>query len=248
MVGPVQRDQGDLGPRLLDRTSSIAGHPASPARPPESARLPFWPVTPDIRRIEVDDVASATVSAARAFYDDPVLGWFQPKLVRQQRGLVRPMGAMIADCLGAGEVWVSVVDGRARGVAAWLLPGRYPRGVGRDLRLGLRSLPAFLPLSARSLPGIRLAVAIERAHPHHPHWYLSLLAVDPLLQGRGLGTALLGPVLARADAEALSVYLETQKPENLTWYARSGFAVSEELRVGPCPPVWGLTREPRVET
>jgi GNAT superfamily N-acetyltransferase len=191
-----------------------------------------------------DDTVSATISAARAFYDDPVLGWFQPRLLRQQRSFHRPFGAVIGDALQDGEAWVATVEGRVRGVAAWLPPGSYPRSIRRDLRVAIRSLPAFLPPSRHALGGVRLVATIERAHPNEPHWYLALLAVDPLLQGRGLGTALLQPVLARADDDGLLAYLETQKPENVPWYARSGFTVTETFQVGPFPPVWGLRREP----
>jgi GNAT superfamily N-acetyltransferase len=203
---------------------------------------------PEVRPICQQDLPSATASAARAFYDDPVLGWFQRDLLRQQRQFPAAFKAAILDAMAAGEVWVAVVDGRARGVAAWLSPGSYPRSPRRDLRLAVRSLRAFMPPSLRAVRyGISLVLAIERVHPRTRHWYLGLLAVDPLLQGRGLGSALLEPVLTRADDEGNVAYLETQKPENVTWYARSGFAVSEELRIGPCPPVWGLLREPKGE-
>ena len=49
---------------------------------------------------------------------------------------------------------------------------------------------------------------IERDIPS-PHWYLSILGVDPDHQGKGLGGELLKPVLAQADAQGLPCYLET---------------------------------------
>ncbi len=60
------------------------------------------------------------------------------------------------------------------------------------------------------------------------HWYLPTLGVDPLSQGRGVGGALLQPVLARADAEGLFCYLETEKEINVTFYRRHGFEVVVE--------------------
>ena len=47
------------------------------------------------------------------------------------------------------------------------------------------------------------------------------------MQGRGVGSALLEPALARADGEGMPCYLETQKEENLSFYARHGFAVRD---------------------
>lgn len=58
---------------------------------------------------------------------------------------------------------------------------------------------------------LRLFMEVERRHPREPHWYLALLATDPSVQGRGLGTALLAPVLEQCAREGIPVY--TRDPE-----------------------------------
>ncbi len=55
-------------------------------------------------------------------------------------------------------------------------------------------------------------------------WYLSIIAIDPASQGRGLGRALLAPTLAEADASNAVSYLETFSARNLPFYERLGFA------------------------
>lgn len=85
---------------------------------------------------------------------------------------------------------------------------------------------------------------VERRHPREPHWYLALLATDPSVQGRGLGTALLAPVLEQCAREGIPVYTETQKKENVSWYARSGFDVAREITLPGTPTVWCLARTP----
>ena len=55
---------------------------------------------------------------------------------------------------------------------------------------------------------------------------------------------MLAPVLARCDTEGLPAYLETQKEENIAYYARHRFDVVRKLELEPCPPVWTLLREP----
>jgi GNAT superfamily N-acetyltransferase len=51
---------------------------------------------------------------------------------------------------------------------------------------------------------------VERMHPtKEPHWYLAFLGVEPSEQGRGVGSALLRPVLDRAAAEGAPAWLET---------------------------------------
>ncbi len=55
----------------------------------------------------------------------------------------------------------------------------------------------------------------------------------------GLGGALLARTVARADAQSVPAYLVTMKRDNLAYYARFGFEVRQQLRVGrplPQPP------------
>lgn len=54
-------------------------------------------------------------------------------------------------------------------------------------------------------------------------WYLSIVAVTPERQGRGLGARLLAPTLGEADAARAVCYLETFNPRSLTFYRRLGF-------------------------
>ncbi len=55
------------------------------------------------------------------------------------------------------------------------------------------------------------------------HWYLPQLGVHRQHQGRGVGSAVLQPILMRADVEGLPCYLETEKLRNLPFYRRHGF-------------------------
>ncbi|MCU1375261.1 MAG: GCN5-related N-acetyltransferase, partial [Actinomycetia bacterium] len=71
------------------------------------------------------------------------------------------------------------------------------------------------------------------------------LATDPTVQGRGIGSALLAPVLEECDRDGLPAYLETQKEANVSWYGRAGFVLRDEIRLPATPPVWCLWREPR---
>jgi GNAT superfamily N-acetyltransferase len=98
-------------------------------------------------------------------------------------------------------------------------------------------------------PLVALAWAgLERHHPvRPPHWYLAVLGAEPASQGKGLGSAVLAPVLEQCDADGVGAYLESSKERNIDFYARHGFRVSEELRLGGArgPRLWGMWREPR---
>jgi GNAT superfamily N-acetyltransferase len=60
-------------------------------------------------------------------------------------------------------------------------------------------------------------------------WYLSIVAVAPQAQGRGLGARLLAPTLAEADAATAVCYLETFNPRTLQFYERLGFVTRAEF-------------------
>jgi GNAT superfamily N-acetyltransferase len=78
------------------------------------------------------------------------------------------------------------------------------------------------------------------------HWYLMILGVDPPRQGQGLGSALIAPVLTRADADGLPCYLETTKEKNLAFYGKQGFEVIvEDVLAKNGPPFWTMKREPK---
>ena len=86
---------------------------------------------------------------------------------------------------------------------------------------------------------------IERVHPRAPHWYLAVIGTDPPEQGKGVGAALLDPILERCDREATGAYLESSKPENVPWYERFGFTVTGQIDLPDGPPLWSMWRDPR---
>ena len=69
-----------------------------------------------------------------------------------------------------------------------------------------------------------------RRDPSEPHWHLGPVAVDPHLQGHGIGD----------DCAALS-YLETDKSENVRFYQKFGFRVTEQATVLGIPN-WFMSR------
>ena len=75
--------------------------------------------------------------------------------------------------------------------------------------------------------------------------YLSIIGTDPAAQGRGVGSALLEPVLRQCDEDGIPAYLESSKERNVAYYARHGFRVRDELTLPRGPRMWLMWREPR---
>ncbi len=200
-----------------------------------------------VARMQPGEQDAVVGAVARAFSDDPLFGYFIPNLVQQSKGILAFMGAGVADAKPFNEIWVAHAGDKVACAAVWLPPGAYPRSRQRDLMTTLRGAPSFARAGARVPGAFRLLSEVDKAHHElsEPHYYLAILGTDPLYQRTGAGTAALQPVLDTCDAQGLAAYLETQKEENLAYYARHAFEVVRKLDIAGCPPLWTLLRKPR---
>jgi ribosomal protein S18 acetylase RimI-like enzyme len=82
-------------------------------------------------------------------------------------------------------------------------------------------------------------------HPSEPHWYLPLIGVDPIQQGKGLGSALMRHALIRCDREKKLAYLESSNAKSIPLYERVGFERIGTIQAGTSPPLYPMVRTPR---
>jgi GNAT superfamily N-acetyltransferase len=110
------------------------------------------------------------------------------------------------------------------GVAVWLLP----QSSESELRAA-RAKRSFLERTLEPRGTANYYRIVEymsgKAESIVPDdaWYLSIIAVDPALQGGGRGQQLLAPTLEEADRLGVVTYLETFGSHNLRFYERLGF-------------------------
>lgn len=178
---------------------------------------------------------------SRAFEDDPVAAHLIPSDRRRPAGLRAFFRLQLRkDLLPYGGVFTTE---ERTGAALWAPPGKpAPRG----LRMLLSVVPVAPYVVGRHFSRtVRSLAQIEAVHPREPHWYLATLGTDPSCQGRGIGSALLQPVLQRCDAEGVRAYLESSKESNVPFYRRHGFEVTGEVRLPGGPAVWTMWRDPR---
>ncbi len=197
-----------------------------------------------VRPFAEADQREAIAVLARAFSIDPLFDFFSRDLLHEHRLLPKMFTAYLHELRADGRSWIAEVADRPLGYAGWLPPAAFPRSARQELAAALRALPVVLR-ARHALGAARLLAETQRRHPRGEHWYLQLLAVDPTLQGRGCGAALIQPGLDAADADGLFSYLETQKEANLAWYNRFGFAVTDTIELPGLPPVWCMTRPAR---
>ena len=196
-----------------------------------------------VRQAGTADLVQVAGTLGQAFADDPAVRWLAaPDEKRYERtGPGAFAAALRVSYLPKAEVHTTA-DGNA--AVVWVPPDKWKTPVGDTLRL----LPAYLRLSGTRLPRLlKLVTAMEKRHAQaeEPHWYIPFIGTRPAHQGKGLGSALLAHVVARADAEGRPAYLEATAPRNQLLYHRHGFEAVDELRVDACPPLTVMWRPPR---
>jgi GNAT superfamily N-acetyltransferase len=191
-----------------------------------------------LRHATAQDIPRLKKVMAEAFLDDPVLGWLMPEDSKRLTRLRRYFEIELRHlALPRGRVWTT---SDLAGAALSLPPGKWRS----PLRVTLLEGSAFgLHLSRAA----RLGAAIEWRHMHGPHYYVRDVGVLPNMQGRGLGSALMGPTLERCDREGVPAYIEASSERSATLYERLGFQHTRELRVGSSPPLWLMRRPPSSE-
>ena len=172
---------------------------------------------------------------AMAFAADPFVRWIYPdpnQYLSNIREMLIRFGGKAFD---HGTAYY--VDGFV-GAALWLPPDIHPdeEALGEHMQ---RTISESILEDAFSV-----LEQMEHCHPTDPHWYLPLLAVDPVHQGNGYGSALLKDAIAKFDTDGMIAYLESSNPRNISLYKRHGFEIITEIQAGTTP-VTPMVRKPR---
>jgi GNAT superfamily N-acetyltransferase len=128
-----------------------------------------------------------------------------------------------------GEKFVATDGSRILAVAHWV-------------RSPACQFPTFekLRMTPKMVRGLGLSSALKvfswvstwsRHDPSEPHVHLGPIGVEPEAQGRHVGSKLMEKYCAELDRTGLAGYLETDRPENVAFYSRFGFAVTETATV-----------------
>ncbi|MDO3646661.1 GNAT family N-acetyltransferase [Nocardia mangyaensis] len=197
-----------------------------------------------VRAAGHSDIWAAADTLAAAFAHDPVMRWILPDERHRAVGMPRFFATVARHVFvpaGASELALRP-DGTVAGTALWTPPNRRQTSPRTDLRM----IPALVrALGRRILAGKQVADLLEPHHPAEPHWYLGMIGTAPDARGAGYGNALLRSRLDRIDAEGSTAYLESSNPDNVPYYERFGFTVTDEIRIPGGPPLWLMLRAPR---
>jgi GNAT superfamily N-acetyltransferase len=195
-----------------------------------------------VRQASAGDVAGMSRTLSRAFYDDPVWQWFMPDDATRRQQLQVVFATFTRKLYQRhGDDCYTTDD--YSGAALWAPPGHGKMSTTDTLRIA----PGWTRAIGwrHLLRSLRGSAGFDKVHPHERHYYLPFVGVIPEAEGRGLGTALIRPVLEKCDRERIPAYLEATSVGSRRCYERAGFhTLSEQRLAGDGPPFWPMWREP----
>ena len=142
-----------------------------------------------------------------------------------------------------GEIYTTPnVDGGA----LWICPGA-SLTIGHAMKTEILSLPQKLDRStlARWMNVVTCLDSVRHQLTDKLHWYLMAIGTEPSTDA-SVRRALMAPVLATADWDLRSCYVETFHERNLPFYERCGFQIAGAGKIPKGgPSFWTLIRPPR---
>lgn len=199
----------------------------------------------DIVPLPAPHLKEAAAILARAFHTDPLWQYLLPDEARRAALVLSCFRLFVRYSLRYGACYTTA---NIAGAACWLPPGHTTPTLGRLLRVAIHGAPLNFGWSAMRRYSLvdRYTSSLHKQHAPGPHWYLWGLGVAPSSQGQGLGSLLIQPILARADAGHYPCYLETMNAHNVPFYQKRGFQLmSEGDAPGTALRVWSMLREPQ---
>lgn len=195
--------------------------------------------------LDPHQVKRASEVLAASFFDYPMFTFYFPDPKRRTRYLPWYFRNVLNCALRYGEVYTNP---EISGVIFTLPPGHTKITLWEYIQNGFLLTPFLLgfrnykqSMECEDFVGDTQ----ERLMQGRPHFYLWGLAVEPGQKARGIGMALMQPVLAKADAQKMPLYLETHDESNVGYYQKYGFGLIHAVEIPKYKlPIWCMLREP----
>jgi ribosomal protein S18 acetylase RimI-like enzyme len=197
-----------------------------------------------IVQLPQDRTRDAISTLTRAFMPDPIFSFYFPDSESRAEVFDAFFNDIVCSHIRFGHVYGAILDGTVVGAAVWRPPDAgEPTTADRERSFAAERRVRDMNHAAadRLFEGF---ATLERYHPPEPHWYLFFAGIEPELQGRGIGSTLLSPVLKIADRAETLCYLETPFPRTHAFYRTLGYEIARESNpFAGAPKVWTMLRK-----
>lgn len=190
-----------------------------------------------LRILKPSDLHATAAVLGAAFHDNPTYCFMHPRAHARPHDITCFFLRNLSWRAHLQLTWVATdPDGQVVGTATLEPPGGVPHSTALLVRHWV--LPTLRDQGARTVARIARTDALFRQHYQalsggRPYWHVHAVAVDPCVQGQGVGTALLTHVLAQLERlrgnQQAPVLLSTQRERNLGLYRRFGFELRSEV-------------------
>jgi ribosomal protein S18 acetylase RimI-like enzyme len=175
--------------------------------------------------LRTEQIEIAIGVLARAFVANPLhVAAFGPSNLESNEVFFR-----IGLAVMKGGTFVATDGSRVLGVAHWVRSPACQFSAFDKLRMMPRMVSGLGLGSA--LKVVSWVSAWSTHDPSEPHSHLGPIGVEPEAQGRRVGSTLMERYCAELDRTGMAGYLETDRPENVEFYRRFGFVVTETAPV-----------------
>jgi GNAT superfamily N-acetyltransferase len=171
-----------------------------------------------------------------AFTSDPVIRWMLPdpqQYLRYFPDILRYFAGGAFDHKSAYRTEDYL------GTALWL-----PPGAGPDEESLVKVMEEGVDPALQG-DAFTMLEKVSSSHPDVAHWYLPVIGVDPMYQGKGYGSALLARGLEICDQNRLAAYLEATNPRSIPLYQRFGYEIQGKIQAGSSPAITTMFRPAR---
>jgi ribosomal protein S18 acetylase RimI-like enzyme len=196
----------------------------------------------EVRPASLSDLDRASIVLGEAFADYAWTRWTVDPDDHLQRIIGLQRIALGSFGLPFGHVWVGIVEDIVQSAAVWMNSANVvPSSVNDRVHLITAELEG-----RRHEASIAAGREVNGWRPVERHYYLATVGTTPGMQGRGLASAVLRPVLRTADDENVCGFLETSSASNIAFYSTLGFEVTDYRQIsGGGPHVWAMLRRPQ---
>ncbi|UPJ79762.1 GNAT family N-acetyltransferase [Bradyrhizobium sp. 183] len=187
-----------------------------------------------IKTVGPDDRSRVNAILATAFTTCPLLRWLYPapwQYLQHFSGFIEYYcGDPYRDQSGA---YISDGD---KAALLWQTESEH-RGNTRLMSFLHESVPAHRRSEAE-----KVFESFGKYHPPQPHWYVTMVGVDPVYQRSGLGSLVLKHLTDISDKAGGLVYLEATSAQAVRLYERLGWTLLGEVQIGTSPPFFPMSR------
>ena len=199
-----------------------------------------------VTELSSHQLKKAASKLAAAFFNYPMFTFYFPDPQRRARYLPWYLRNVLNCAFRYGDVYTTP---EVSGVIFTLPPGHTKISLWEYVQNGFLLTPLLLGLQnyKRSMDCEDFVGRTQtRLMQDRPHYYLWGLAVDPARKSKGIGTALMQPVLEKADADKMPIYLETHDERTVGDSQRYSFELIHTVNIPKYDlPIWCMLREPR---